>query len=476
MLLFGDHRHQSRHPDTVGAHGRPHRFAVLAEHIDGERVGVLAPQLEDVPDFDTARAHQRAGPVRCEIAIAYLGGLDGAVGVEVAPGDQIHHMLSRLVSAGDPGCSGRHAGINQVANTVVQQCLRADVALLQEGIPGEVGVAEHDVLGRVECGAEALVINLAVTGQADSEQFPLAARNTNLQQHVLECVGGGDGPAQPGAVRPVDQGGDGRGVAGVMHVRRGQTIDGHRLRYCGGDRLDVGGVPGLQAAHEGVLTDIAFGQELLRGAAAHRTGDRRDNHVANRHPREHLLIRRTVSEVDRPQSVVVHIEGIGVLHDELAPTEDAGAGPGLIAVLGLDLEQQHREILVRAVLPLDRQGEQFLMRRPQQVVVIAAVLEAEHPVAIFGPTVGGLVRCARQQCREEDLLTADGHHLLTNDVLDLAQHPQPQRQPAVQARTDRAHVAGPDQQFVARHFGISRVITQGSQEQFGHTGDHSGPA
>ena len=63
VMLLGDHRDQSGHPDAVGAHGQPHRLAVLAEHIGGERVGVLAAELEDVADLDAARGDQRAGAV-----------------------------------------------------------------------------------------------------------------------------------------------------------------------------------------------------------------------------------------------------------------------------------------------------------------------------------------------------------------------------------------------------------------------------
>ena len=55
VVLLGDDGDQSRHPETVGAHGQPHRFAVLAEHVGGEGVGVLAAELEDVADLDAAR-------------------------------------------------------------------------------------------------------------------------------------------------------------------------------------------------------------------------------------------------------------------------------------------------------------------------------------------------------------------------------------------------------------------------------------
>ena len=480
MLLFGDHRHQSGHPDAVGPHGQPHRLAVLAEDVDRERVGVLAAQLEDVADLYSARTDQWPGAVRGRVAVAHLGRLDRAVGDEVAPGHQADDVFAGLVGAGDPGASSHHARIDEIPNSVVQQCLRADVALLEERVPGEVGVVEHRVFGRVERGAEALVVDLTVPGQTDRQQFPVPARRAGLEQDVLEGVGRGDLPiptsGRAGAVGPVDQGGDGRCVAGVVDGRFGQAVERLRFGDRDGDGLDVGGVTGLQAAHEGVLADLAFGQKLLGSAAAHRTGHRRDDHITNSHAGEHLLIRLAVGEVHRPKAVVVDVEGVRVLHDELAAAQDAGAWAGLIAVLGLDLEQQHRKVLVGAVLPLHRQGEQLLVGGTQQVVVVATVFEPEDTVPVFRPPVRRLVRSARKQRREEDLLAADRRHLLTDDVFDLAQHPQTQRQPAVQPRSDRPDITGPDQQLVAGNFGVGRVVAQGAEEQLRHAGDHSGQA
>ena len=425
-------------------------------------------------DLDAAGADQRTGAVRRRVAVTHLSGLDGPVGDEVAAGHQTHHVFAGLVRTGDPCRAVDHPRIDQIANPVGQQCFRADVTLLQEGVLREVRIVEQCVIGGLEGGAQSLVVDLAVTGQADRQQLPVAAGGADLEHHVLQRVGCRDGATQPRRVRPIDERCDGRGVTGVVHGGLWQAVERQRIGDGGPDSFHVGGVAGLLATHEGVLPDLAGGQELLGRAAAHCTGDRRDDHVADRHPVEHLLVRVAVSEVYRAQPVVVDVERIRVLHDELAPAQDARTRPGLVAILCLDLEQQQREVLVGAVLPLDGEGEQLLVGRPQQVVVHPAVLEPEHPVAVLGPAVGGLVRRARQQRREQDLLTADGHHLLAHDRLDAAQHPQPQRQPAVQTRCDRSHVAGPDQQFVAGDFGVGWVVAQGPQEQLGHPGDHSG--
>ena len=133
-----------------------------------------------------------------------------------------------------------------------------------------------------------------------------------------------------------------------MHLGVGLAIDRRRLRHRGDHRLDIGGIPRLQASDEGVLADIAFGQEFLRRAAAHRAGDRGDDDVADTERGKDPLVGLAVCVVLRLEPVVVDVEQIRVLHDELAATQDPVARPGLVTVLGLNLVQQHREILVAA--------------------------------------------------------------------------------------------------------------------------------
>src|SRR6202011_2680848 len=113
------------------------------------------------------------------------------------------------------------------------------------------------------------------------------------------------------------------------------------------------------------------------------------------------------------------------------------------------------------------------VRGAEQIVTAAAILEPEHPVAVFRPAVRRLVRRTRQQRGEQNLLSANGVHLVADDALDLAQHPQTQRQPRVQTRSDRPDVACADQQLVTGHLGVGGVVSQRAQEQLGHAGDHS---
>ncbi len=104
--------------------------------------------------------------------------------------------------------------------------------------------------------------------------------------------------------------------------------------------------------------------------------------------------------VGHVEARVVDVEGVGVLHHELAAAQQPRARPGLVAELGLDLIEPQRQVLVGRVEVLDEKGEHLLVGRGQQEVVALAVLEPEDVVAVVGPAVGQLVGLLGQQRRE----------------------------------------------------------------------------
>ena len=206
--------------------------------------------------------------------------------------------------------------------------------------------------------------------------------------------------------------------------------------------------------------------------AAHRPRGGLDDDVVEAEPVEGLHVRRPVRLVGGLEAGVGDVEGVGVLHHELASAQHAGAGTRLVAVLRLDLVEPDRQVLVGGVQVLDHEGEHLLVRGTEQVVAALAVLEPEHAVAVLAPAAGRLVGLARQQRRELELLGADRVHLLADHRLDVAQHPQAQRQPGVDAGGGPPDVARPDEQPVARHLGVRRVLPQRAHEQARHPQDH----
>ena len=165
------------------------------------------------------------------------------------------------------------------------------------------------------------------------------------------------------------------------------------------------------------------------------------------------------------QALVVDVEAVAVFHAELAPAQQAGPRPGLVSELPLDLIDDQRQILVAAVQVLDQQGEQLFMRRSQHHVGAAPVFQAEHVVAVVGPTARDLVRLARQERREVHLLEPFAIHLFANDSFHVAEHDPTQRQPGESARGSPTDVAAADEQPMAGDLGIDGVLTEGADEE-----------
>ena len=348
----------------------------------------------------------------------------------------------------------------------------ADVALGQHGVAGEVLVRERHRLGRRDGGLEALHVDVAVAGDADGQRL---ARAVGVLQHhddVLQRVRRRPlavGEAQVVAgVQQVDERGDRRRAGRVVVARRRGVVVRQRVGRRDPHGLDVRRVRARLRAHERVLADVERGEELLARRAAHRARHRGDDHVRQAEAVERLDVGVAVALVGDLEPGVVDVEAVGVLHHELAAAQQAGAGPGLVAVLRLDLVDAQRQVLVRRVQVLDEQREHLLVRRRHDEVVAAPVLEAEHVVAVIGPAAGRLVGLLRQQGREVDLLEARRVHLLADDALDVAVDEPPERQPREPAGCGAADVPGAHHQAVARHLGVGRIVPQGPEEQRRH--------
>ena len=189
----------------------------------------------------------------------------------------------------------------------------------------------------------------------------------------------------------VDQGLDGRGVRRLLRVRSGCVVVRHGRGRRHAHGLDVGGVVAVAAADVGVLTVLGRRQELLGHRATHRARECGDDDVLEAEPVEDPDVGVAVQLVAGLEPGVVDVERVGVLHHELATTQQAGAGTRLVAVLRLDLVDRERQVLVGAVEVLDDEGEHLLVRRTEQVVVALAVLQPEDVGAVLRPPTGRLV-------------------------------------------------------------------------------------
>ena len=269
-----------------------------------------------------------------------------------------------------------HAGVDEEADrrlALAAQHLRTDVALDQDRVLVEVG--ERLDLGGRDLRLQPLGVDLAVAGDADDQRLPRAVGVHQRDDDVLQRGRRGVAGVREQLLGDGDQGLDRRGVGGVLDVRLGEPVERDLVRDDGGDGLDVGRVPAGRA-DEGVLADRRRVQELLALGAAHRAGHRRDDHVLQAQPVEDLDVGVAVRGVGAVQPRVVHVEGVAVLHRELAAAEQPGAGPRLVPELGLDLVQRERQVLVGGVQVLHQEREHLLVRGAEQEVVAPAVLAA----------------------------------------------------------------------------------------------------
>ena len=142
------------------------------------------------------------------------------------------------------------------------------------------------------------------------------------------------------------------------------------------------------------------------------------------HAAENLFVRFKHVPVAGVGARVVLVEGVGVLHQELAPAHQAEAGADFVAELGLNLVQVHGKLAVGAHFAAEKIGDDLLVRGAEAVVALVAVLEAQEFLAVVLPTPGFAPQVGGLHGRHEDFLSARPVHFLAHDVGGLVQRPQ----------------------------------------------------
>ena len=173
----------------------------------------------------------------------------------------------------------------------------------------------------------------------------------------------------------------------------------------------------------------------------------------------HLVLAARVGRVD--------VEGVGILHDELAPAHQPEARTQLVAELHLDLVEGLRQVAVRAHLATHQVGHHLLVRRPEAEVALVAVLQAQQRLAVLVPAPALLPQLRGDDGRHEDLLRAGPVHLASRDRLDAAHDAQAERQEVVDAARDLADHPGAHEELVAHDLRVGRVVPQRRDQETG---------
>ena len=268
--------------------------------------------------------------------------------------------------------------------------------------------------------------------------------------------------------------GDRADVGRVDALHRARLGDRGRARHDGLGGLDVGG-PTALAVHEFGLAALGERHELGRDLAADLAGLGDDRAVLEAETLADAAVRSRLRVVVLLERLLRGVEGVRVLHDELAAAEQTETRAHLVAELRLDLIERDRKVAIGAQLAAHEHRDDLLVRRAEAEVAIVAVLEAREFGAVEIPSARLLPDFGRLDDRHHHLLAADAVHLLAHDVLDLDDRPPGQRQEVVDAARDLADHAGAQQQAMRGEFrlgwdllqrrGIQRAHAQGDSHR-----------
>jgi hypothetical protein len=215
------------------------------------------------------------------------------------------------------------------------------------------------------------------------------------------------------------------------------------------------------------LAGVGQDDEFVAEIATDRSGRRPHGDGLQPHAREGAEVGHEHAPVARLGALAVEVEGVGVLHQELAAAHDAEARAHLVPELPLDVVEVARQVAVGAGVAAKDLGDHLLVGRTVQHVPVVAVLEAQHfrPVGVvaaaLAPEVGGLHR------RHQDFLRAGGVLLFADDLLHPSQHAPAERQPSVDAGRGLADHAGAQHQAVRGDLRVRRRLLEGGQEGSG---------
>ena len=162
------------------------------------------------------------------------------------------------------------------------------------------------------------------------------------------------------------------------------------------------------------------------------------------------------------------VKTVRIFHREFANPDQAGPGPGLVAVLGLDLVDHARQLTVGRHFGPREVHHRFLVGHPKEHVFVVAVLKPKQLRPHRGVAARFLPQLPGQHHRHEHFLAFDRVHLFAEDRLDLGGDPPPEREQGVDPGGHRSDVAAPQQKDVAWGLGLFGHLFDLAAHQPGH--------
>ena len=218
---------------------------------------------------------------------------------------------------------------------------------------------------------------------------------------------------------------------------------------------------------DAALAGLGQDDELVAEIPADRprVGGHRDR--LQPHARERAQVGDEHLVVGAPRGLRADVEGIGILHQELAAAHDAEARAHLVAELPLDVIEVARQIAVGPHAVAEDLGDQLLVGRPVEHFPAVPILEAQHLRAVGFVALALMPEVGRLDGGHQHLDGARAVLLLAHDLLDFLEDAEAQRQPRIDAGAGLADHAGAQHQLVRDDLRLFRRLAQNGQEEAG---------
>src|SRR5262245_18136174 len=280
-------------------------------------------------------------------------------------------------------------------------------------------------------------------------------------------------------------------VSDLNPFRRNPLFGGHLFEPCGivlivGCRIQAGklvddplqagpavivdvGADGIElkialvAIHR-ALARLGQNDEFVAEIAADWTGIRLHGDRLQPHARVGAEIGDEHLVVGVARALKVQVEGIGVLHQELAASHHAEAGAHFVPELPLDVVEHPGELLVAVDAIAEDFGDHLLVRRTVEHLAIVTVFEAQHFLAVVVVAAGLLPEVGGLDGGHQHFLTAGPVLLFPHDLLDLLQHAEAERQPRINPGAGLADHPGAQHQAVRIDLRLAGILLQGGHE------------
>ena len=230
------------------------------------------------------------------------------------------------------------------------------------------------------------------------------------------------------------------------------ALERHALEF---RNFAVGLVAALLTKNQVIFAVRSIQHEFMSDLTAHNAGIALHHHRFNAHATVDAQIGVVFFLVVTVQVFLAGVETVGILHQEFANADKTAAGTGFVTVLGLELVEHHRQLLVAVEHVAHQVGHGLFVGHGEHHVVVVAVLEAQQffadglVTARFAPEFSGLHH------RQVHFDTANLVHFFADDVYNLLDHAETHRHHGIDTGRDGLDVAAAHEEDVGGHGGIA---------------------